>query len=93
MRHPSRFPDEIVEFKKSILCFEVGLPEEIGTRIERGSCHSKHRHQILYVILRVDPKEVLKIWEMCVTELCGRANLSENLEVETEQKVGGEVRK
>jgi hypothetical protein len=31
------------------------------------------------------PEKLLKIWEIHITELCGRVNLSENLEAETEQ--------
>jgi hypothetical protein len=84
--HPD-FPTRLWNFKEGTLRFDVGLHEDIGTRMERKSCYSKHRHQILYVILKVDPKEVLKIWEVYITALCGRHNLSENLEVETEQKV------
>ena len=32
-------------------------------------------------------EKVLKIWEIYITELCGRDNLSENLEIKTEQKI------
>jgi hypothetical protein len=55
--------------------------------MEGKSCDSKHRHQVFCGILRVDTKKLLKIWEIFITELCGRDNLSVNLEVENEQKV------
>jgi hypothetical protein len=42
-------------FKEGTLCFDVS--EDKGTRVERKSCNSKHRHQIIYGILKVDPKK------------------------------------
>jgi len=35
----------------------------------------------------IDQKQVLKIWENCVTELCARPNRPENLEGEPEKEV------
>jgi hypothetical protein len=35
----------------------------------------------------LDQRKVLKIWENYITELCDRANRTENVEIETEEKV------
>jgi hypothetical protein len=41
------------------LCFDAH--EDIGTRMERKTCDSKHRPQIIYGILSADPKKILKV--------------------------------
>jgi hypothetical protein len=40
----------------------------------------------------VDQKQVLKIWEICVEELCDRAGRPENLNVEPEEEVDADHR-
>jgi len=53
--------------KERTLCFDVH--EDIGTRIERKSCDSKHQHRILNGILRVDLKKVPIFWKIYITDL------------------------
>jgi len=52
--HLESICDEIIEFQGT-LCFDAH--EDIKTRMERKTCDSKHRPQIIYGILSADPKK------------------------------------
>jgi hypothetical protein len=64
--------------------------EDKGTRLERKSWDSKTNVEDSQGNIKVDQRQVLKMWENYITKLYNRANWPENISVKPEEEANAD---